>query len=480
MSVAARAPSRLRSRFRLTIPPAKLYFWCISLLWLAFLGWELVAQGGGVLTEASTLLPWGIVLAVLNLLPVTKWDHVYLTADVPISVAGMLVLSPLQIGVVTLVSSFDPREFRGRVHLAKSIFNRSQISLAVFLGSTVVHAAVPSPTPSSFILLLAILSLATITTFNYALTGIGVSLEHGYSISGALHRMRVGSLSDYLLTLASWGVLGAMVATLYDQVGPVALLAFLAPTLLGRQALVRSQMSIDTARAYRSREAALSEITNQVRQERMDERRMIAADLHDEVMQPLFKVTLAAQVLKADLASGRLLEMDQDLPDLLAAAQIASNSLRDLIGDLRRSALGRGGLAPALLGLVRQLGKHTDVQFHSDVTAVSVRADAELVLYQIAKEALSNAIIHSRATTISLELRDSNDGTHLKIEDDGVGFDPFEERPGHYGLAIMRERASTVGAEVFLDSAPARGCVVNVTLRPAQATKSPQKQDNPP
>jgi signal transduction histidine kinase len=115
-----------------------------------------------------------------------------------------------------------------------------------------------------------------------------------------------GRWSDFALTLISWWVFGAMLALLCDQLHPAALFAFLAPTLLGRQALKSSQMFIDTKQAYRSSQEALRQITQQIHEERSDERRLIAADLHDDVLQPLFKVTLTAQVLKAELSKGRL------------------------------------------------------------------------------------------------------------------------------------------------------------------------------
>src|SRR2546428_13537030 len=98
-------------------------------------------------------------------------------------------------------------------------------------------------------------------------------------------------------------------------------------------------MVIDGRRAYRSREAALAELSRQIFAERSDERRMLAAYLHDEVLQPLFKVTRMAQVLKTDLGSGRLLEMDQDLPDLLTAAERASSTLTRLHAALRKAPL---------------------------------------------------------------------------------------------------------------------------------------------
>jgi two-component system nitrate/nitrite sensor histidine kinase NarX len=256
-----------------------------------------------------------------------------------------------------------------------------------------------------------------------------------------------------------------MLAALFDQIGLFALVAFLAPTLLGRQALIRSQMSIDTARAYRSREAALRHLSHQIYDERTDERRLIAADLHDEVLQPLFRVTLMAHVLKTDLASGQLLEMDQDLPELLTAAELASSTLRDLIGDLRRSGLGRGGLAHALSSFVRSVSRQTAITTHTSIQEVALDPDSELVLYQIAKEALSNAIMHSKATNVWVQLVDEAGVTRLTVKDDGIGFDPLEERDGHYGIAIMRERASAVGADLYIDSLPGRGSTIDVSLK---------------
>src|SRR5207247_8086274 len=121
-------------------------------------------------------------------------------------------------------------------------------------------------------------------------------------------------------------------------------------------------MFIDTRRAYRSREAALAELSKRMHEERSDERRLIAADLHDEVLQPLFKVTLMAQVLKGDLGCGHLLEMDQDLPALLTAADLASSTLREPIGDLRRSTLGRGGWGLAVESLARRVTDRVGVR----------------------------------------------------------------------------------------------------------------------
>jgi two-component system nitrate/nitrite sensor histidine kinase NarX len=230
-------------------------------------------------------------------------------------------------------------------------------------------------------------------------------------------------------------------------------------------------MYVDQSHAYRSKQVALEQLSNRIQDERTDERRLIAADLHDEVMQPLFKVSLLGHVLKTDLATGRLLAMDQDLPELLMAAEVASNSLRDLIGDLRKSTLGRGGLTPALKSLAQGLSTEVAPTVHVNIHDVSGDDRTELAIYQIAKEALSNAISHSKAQDLWIEIDQGPDGIVLTVRDNGVGFKPYESRTGHYGLSIMRERAELVGGFLTIDSDPGHGCLVTLAISPYAAPR---------
>ena len=99
----------------------------------------------------------------------------------------------------------------------------------------------------------------------------------------------------------------------------------------------------------------------------------------------------------------------------------------------------------------------------------------ELSLYQVAKEAVSNAFAHGRAANIWIDLHETQASLTLTIQDDGIGFDPFEDRGAHFGIAIMRERALAVSGELFLDSMPGKGTRVSVTLR-----KDPLQTERPP
>jgi signal transduction histidine kinase len=443
----------------------RVYFWLVSLSWLSVLAWQISIRPEELSKHALELLPWVLVIAVAHLLPLTDWPHAYFTPDIPILVAGSLVLTPLQISVALFLGSVDTKEFRGQTTLSKALCNRSQLAWTVFLPSLGVHLVSKSPSTSAFILLLAFFYLAVSSAVNYGLVGIAVALERHLSVSEVIRRMQVGGLSEFLLTFVAWGVLGAMLAALYDQV-PLALLAFLGPALLGRHTLAKSQKLAQTSRAYRSGQRALAHLGNRMHEERTDERRLIAADLHDEVLQPLFKVSLMAHVLKADLEGGRLLEMDQDLPELLAAVELLANTLRELIGDLRRSTLGRGGLAPALSSLIQGMRTQTTIQISANINPIKVRPQTELILYQIAKEAAGNAVSHSRAHAIWIELCEGTDGTRLMVRDDGVGFDPLVANDGHFGMHIMKERSASVGAQFFVDTSPGMGCSVTLLLPP--------------
>ncbi len=440
------------------------YFWLVSVAWFALFAWGVATQGHELAKDWPRLVPWIVLLAFVNLLPLDGWKSAHLVPDVPIAGAAAVIFAPLQTGIVGFVSAFDFREFQRSITPTKTLFNRSQTALTYAAGSVVVHKLGGPPSSPAAIIPLVLAALATTCACNYFLVGLGIALEHDYPLRQVFGRMHLGTALDFGVTFAAWGVLATILTALYDDVHSWILLLFLGPTLLGRHALLRSQMLVETKSAFESRGNALAQVEHRIHEERSDERRLIAADLHDEVLQPLFKVTLLAQVLKSDLATGRLLEMDQDLPDLLGAAEVAATSLRQLIGDLRSSPLGRGGLPQALHNLVNSMQGQSPSSIVLQATHATVAGSQELALYQIAKEALTNALKHSRASRISVDVHDEGDTLILSVSDDGIGFDPLLTAPNHYGLQIMRDRAAAMGGTVSIDSLPGEGCRVTLAV----------------
>jgi signal transduction histidine kinase len=85
---------------------------------------------------------------------------------------------------------------------------------------------------------------------------------------------------------------------------------------------------------------------------------------------------------------------------------------------------------------------------------------------RMAQEALRNVERHARATRVTVRLKSRDDSVlELRVEDDGIGFDPQALRPGHYGIVGLREQAELIGAELRIDSKPNQGTTISVSLR---------------
>jgi signal transduction histidine kinase len=86
-------------------------------------------------------------------------------------------------------------------------------------------------------------------------------------------------------------------------------------------------------------------------------------------------------------------------------------------------------------------------------------------LYQIAQEALNNALKHARAQTVRVLLDFQESATRLEVSDDGSGFEPAEaDRGGGLGLRGMRERAQAIGGTLAVETAPGKGTTVHITV----------------
>jgi len=163
-----------------------------------------------------------------------------------------------------------------------------------------------------------------------------------------------------------------------------------------------------------------------------------------------------------ELSSGRLLEIDQDLPALTEAATQAAETLRGIIGDLRKSPLGREGFKPAVARLLKGYSDHFPGRIHLTLSDAALAPSIQLALYQVLREALANAVIHSGAQDIWIRVEDEPSGVHLEVRDNGLGFDPERAKPGHYGLQILRERVASAGGQVYLDTRLGQGTTLTV------------------
>jgi len=212
-----------------------------------------------------------------------------------------------------------------------------------------------------------------------------------------------------------------------------------------------------------------------VLQAQEEERKRIARDLHDEVNQALTALLLRIEAAAQD-APERLRE---ELAETKRLANQAMSELLDLARQLRPTALDDHGLVAALRTHVREQDRRgqADVHFWADPTLGDLPADAQVVIYRVAQEALVNAARHSGATRIEVSLEaDADAAVSLIVIDNGSGFAFAEEGKG-LGLSGMRERALLVGGRLEIDSRPGKGTTVRLEV-PVRGT-APDAADEP-
>jgi two-component system NarL family sensor kinase len=193
-----------------------------------------------------------------------------------------------------------------------------------------------------------------------------------------------------------------------------------------------------------------------------DERRRIAIDLHDDVVQDLAGTSYA---LAAATESTPVARADPDLRQTLEEAAVATRGavqrLRALLLAIDPPNLRKSGLEPALADVIAPLERR-GIQAELDVEgALSLAPETETMIFRAAREAVRNVLEHAEATRIAVRVEASNGATRLTVEDDGTGFEEEElerrRQEGHIGLALLEELAAHEDARVEIHSEPGRG-----------------------
>lgn len=207
------------------------------------------------------------------------------------------------------------------------------------------------------------------------------------------------------------------------------------------------------------------------------ERQRIAADIHDDSLQVLTSALMNLDVFqRPDVSDERRAETLRATRVHLASAM---RRLRSLVFDLRPALLDEEGLVAALDRFLAEAASDRTGFSHAveDRLATDIPADMAMVAYRIGREAITNALKHSRATRLEVTVGGQRDLLTLVVSDDGVGFDvaglPTADRH-HHGVRLMRERTEAVGGTFAIVSAPNEGTTVTVELPLAQPISESQ------
>jgi PAS domain S-box-containing protein len=222
-----------------------------------------------------------------------------------------------------------------------------------------------------------------------------------------------------------------------------------------KQAEDRLRASLDQVRRMVAQRRELTQLLETAQEE---ERRRIAADIHDDPIQVMSAVDMRLQLLRERperIDAHEIAELAEDL-------RTAIDRLRNLLFELRPVALDLEGLAPAISMYLEHSAKETGWSWGLiDELPDEPPEESRVAFYRIAQEAIANARKHARATRVEVRLRPAEDGLLLEVEDDGLGFDPSHAaEPGHLGLATVTERAELAGGWCRVESEPDRGTVL--------------------
>jgi signal transduction histidine kinase len=201
-----------------------------------------------------------------------------------------------------------------------------------------------------------------------------------------------------------------------------------------------------------------------------EERNRIARELHDSVSQALYGIGLGARTARtmldrSELDAATTEKLASPLDYVLSLADAGLAEMRALIFELRPDALANEGLVAALerhAAVVRTRHKLAVALDLCDEPDVSL--EVKEALYRIAQEALNNAVKHAGAAQVRIRLAREDGALLLEIGDDGAGFDPSLDYPGHLGLASMEERAERHGGSLEIESAPGAGTTIRARL----------------
>jgi signal transduction histidine kinase len=290
----------------------------------------------------------------------------------------------------------------------------------------------------------------------------------------AYEERRVGAGRDDLYRSLQLGRIG--VAAL-SAMSLLALFLYLRQTAALKQQQLTLKRTVQAERdrldvEVRRRTAQLTELAQHLQTAREDERHRLARNLHDELGALLTSAKLDAARIRSRLA-GSAPEALERLAHLVETLNQSIALGRSIIEDLRPSTLDNLGLVATLEILARDFAERSGVQVVCALAPVRLAATAELMVYRLVQEAITNISKYAKARHVWIDLASHDGSVEVSVRDDGVGFDTTVAPASAYGLLGMRYRVEAEAGTLTVVSSPGRGTRVQVRLPESGALPTP-------
>lgn len=464
--------------------------------------------------DALARIDWAVAFfvactVVVDLIPIPAWEDIELSLSAPILIGVAMLFTPVMAGAIAIIGTSDPREFRGQVGIARALWNRSQMALAVVAGSALFHRLTSEGQPALehwWVLLPAALA-TTVAAYaiNTLLVASHAAIEHRMRLRDVLVKMHGSRPWEFLAGYISLALLGSVIAVFYDRVGLWSVAVLLAPLLFARQMYFRSRGLTDrlaeqnvVLQTQAERLEQLLEKEHDTVEELRELNRMkgefVAVVSHElrtpvtaligyakTLQQPEFSddPSMRGEFLERMVRQGdRLLRL---VENLLTTAKLESDELTVVIGRVLLEDLSR----EVVEGLASE-GSRVTVDVPSDLPIL--HSDRHL-LGRVLSNLLDNALKYSPdGSTVELVAKPYGHGVRFWVRDHGIGidagqldriFDRFYQvdssstrrfRGAGLGLSMVKELIGHLGGAIDVESTPEQGSTFIVTL-PKQAPR---------
>jgi PAS domain S-box-containing protein len=218
---------------------------------------------------------------------------------------------------------------------------------------------------------------------------------------------------------------------------------------------------IKLAESYRE----LQQLSLYLENVRADERARIALNLHDEMGATLAAIKMGIVWLASKLPADAQ-QLSVEATRLIELSTEGMRILRHVVTELRPNLLADVGVSAAIKDYVKKFRQHMNLECVLTLPDETLYLDEKqsLTIFYIVQEALNNVVKHGKATKVTVYISLRQKSLLIVVSDNGIGFDPAEQKGRSFGLLGIRERALMVGGAARIRSAPGKGTRVSVSI----------------
>lgn len=217
--------------------------------------------------------------------------------------------------------------------------------------------------------------------------------------------------------------------------------------------------------ALRQSQNELRELASYQERVKEDERKRIAREIHDELGQNLLALRIDIAMLHARTASTHP-KLNAKVHGVLEHIDVTMKAMRSIINNLRPTVLDLG-LNAAIEWQVKEFQRRTGIACELEMSDKELMVDDSraTALFRVLQESLNNVFRHARATKTKIEVYQADNRLYMRVADNGVGIFPGCRRKANsFGLIGIKERISTLGGDLDIETAQDRGTALTVSI----------------